>query len=113
MILAGDSAISRSEHEGTIVQYKRSGPTPHPRRVRLTQAKFKVGRSVHHRAGYKTGVVSTTIPRGPRCPEFLEHSESAQVLPMRKCAGIAVLRMPRQPFSSESIWRLCVTNFGM
>jgi hypothetical protein len=26
-----------------------------------------------------------------QCPEFLEHSEPAQVLPMRKCAEIAVL----------------------
>jgi hypothetical protein len=31
---------------------------------------------------------------------------------MRKRAGIAVLRVPRRPFSSESIWRLRVTKFG-
>jgi hypothetical protein len=104
---------SRSERDGTVVQYRRSGPTQHPRRVRLAQAQFMVGRSVRPQAGYMTRVVSTTIPRGLRCPEFLEHSEPAQVLPMRKCAGIAVLRMPRRPFCSESIWRLCVTNFGM
>jgi hypothetical protein len=99
-ILVGDSAISRLQREGTVVQYSRSGPTPHPKRVRLTQAQFKVGRSVRCQAGYKTGVVSTTIPRGPRCPEFLEHSEPVQVLLMRKSVGISILRTPRWPFSS-------------
>jgi hypothetical protein len=113
MIPAGDPVISRSQHEGTVVQYMRSGSTPHPRRVRLTQDQLKVGRSIRHQAGYKTEVVSTTIPRGPRCPKFLEHSEPVQDLPMRKHPVIAVLQTPRRPFSSESIWGLCVTKFGM
>jgi hypothetical protein len=61
----------------------------------------------------RPGVISTTIPRGPRRPKFLERSEPAQVLPVRRRAGIAVLRTPRRPFSSESIWRLRVTKFGL
>jgi hypothetical protein len=113
MIPAGDPAISRSQREGMVVPYRRFGPMLHPRRVRITQAQLKVGRSVRRQAGYKTGVVSTIIPRGSRCPELLEHLEPVQVLPMRKRAGIAVLRTPRRPFSSESIWRLRVTKFGM
>jgi hypothetical protein len=28
---AGDPAISRSQHERTVVQYRRFGPTLHPR----------------------------------------------------------------------------------
>jgi hypothetical protein len=81
-----------------VIQYRQFGPTPHPRRVRLTQAQLEVGRTVCHQADYKTGVVSTTIPRGPRCLKFLERSEPAQVLHMRRRAGIAVLQAPRQPF---------------
>jgi hypothetical protein len=98
MIPAEDLTISRSQCEGTVVQYRRFGPTPHPRRVRLTQSQLEVGRTVRRQAGYKTEIVSTTIPRGPRCPKFLERSEPAQVLPMRRHAGTAVLRAPRRSF---------------
>jgi hypothetical protein len=83
MIPVGDPAISRSQRERTVVQYRRFGPTPHPRRVRLTQAQLEMGRTIRHQADYKTGVLSTTIPRGPRRPKFLECSESAQVLPIK------------------------------
>jgi hypothetical protein len=81
-----------------VIQYRQFGPTPHPRRDRPTQAQLEVGRAVHRQAGYKTGVISTTIPRGPRCPKFLENSEPAQVLPMRICAEILFYGRPRGLF---------------
>jgi hypothetical protein len=100
----GDSAISRSQHEGTVIQHRRLGPTSHPRRVRPTQAQLKVGSSVHRQAGYKTRVISTTISRGPRCSELLEHSEPAQVLPVRGCPEIADLWVLR--------WFFLLNQFG-
>jgi hypothetical protein len=112
-IPAGDSVISRSQREGTVIQHRRLGPTSHPRRVRSTQAQLKVGRSVHHQAGYKTRVLSTTISQGPRCSELLEHSEPMQVLPIRKCSEIADFQALRWSLSSELIWRLRATRFGL
>jgi hypothetical protein len=113
MILAGDPAISRLQHERTIIQYRQFGPTLRPRRVRLTQAQLEVGRIVRRQTGYKTGVVSTTIPRGPRRPKFLEHSEPAQVLPMRRHAGISVLLAPRRPFFFQSNLEATCHKYGM
>jgi hypothetical protein len=59
-------------------------PTSHSGRIQPTQAQLKMGGSVHRQASYKTRVISTTMSRGPGCPELLEHSEPAQVLPMRR-----------------------------
>jgi hypothetical protein len=95
-----------------VVQYRPFGPMPHPRWVRITQAQFEMGRTVHRQVYYKTGVLSTTIPRGPRCPKFLEHTEPTKVLPIRRHAVIAVLRAPMW-FLFDSIWRPCATESGM
>jgi hypothetical protein len=56
----------------------------HLRRVRITQAQFKMGTTIHHQADYKTVVLSTTIPRRPRRPKFLERIEPTKVLPIRR-----------------------------
>jgi hypothetical protein len=44
-----------------------------------------MGRTVRRQAGHPTRVISTTMSQGVWHPEFLEHSEPAQVLPIRKC----------------------------
>jgi hypothetical protein len=49
----------------------------------LHKLKLEMGRTVHHQADYKTGVLSTTIPRGSRHSKFLERSEPTQVLPIK------------------------------
>jgi hypothetical protein len=95
VIPTGDPTISRPQCQRTVVQYRRFGPTPHPRGVRVTQAQFEVGRTVRRQADYKPGVLSTTIPRGPRRPKFLERTEPSQVLPIRRHAVIAILRASR------------------
>jgi hypothetical protein len=66
-----------------FVQYRQFGPTPHPRRIQLAQAQLEMGRTVRCQADFKIGILSTTIPRGPRRPKFFECSEPAQVLPMK------------------------------
>jgi hypothetical protein len=83
-----------------------------PRTAIKSPAQFEMGRTIHRQADYKTGVLSTTIPRGPRRPKFLECTEPTKVLPIRRHAVIAVLRMPRR-FPSDSIWRPCATESGM
>jgi hypothetical protein len=45
-------------------------------------------------------VVKQVTRPGPRCSELLEHSEPAQVLPMRKCSEIADLRALRRRLRS-------------
>jgi hypothetical protein len=49
-----------------------------------------MGGTVRRQADYKTGVLSTSITRGPRRPKFLERSEPTQVLLIRRRAGIAI-----------------------
>jgi hypothetical protein len=61
----------------------------------------------------RPGSYRLQYPEGQDVPNSWNIQNLRKFLPMRKCAGIAVLRTPRRPFSSESIWRLCVTNFGM
>jgi hypothetical protein len=111
-IPTGDPTISQTQRQRTVVQYRRFGPTPHPRRVRITQAQFEMGRTVHHQADYKTGVLSTIILRGPRRPKFLERTKPVKALPIRRREVIAVLRAPRR-FPFDSIWRPCATESGM
>jgi hypothetical protein len=90
-IPTGDPTISRTQHQRTVVQYMRFGPTLHRRRVRITQAQFEMGMTIHRQADYKTGVLSTSILRGPRRSKFLERTEPMKVLCIRRHAVIAVL----------------------
>jgi hypothetical protein len=69
------------------------------RRIQDESGLHKLGGPIRRQAGYKTGIISTTISRGPRCSELLEYLKPAQVLPMRKCSKMADLRALRWSFS--------------